>query len=219
MGGEFRGWQQDREKEKDRKIEGVKSERASGRSTEANAVTLLPPSFCFSSTSAVTATTPAAAAAAAHPPWQFWETVGRVFGRPGFNTQLMHIGLCRVKNHMRYPECEPGGADLKDGVLFAKVRACVCGESAGGGTLAWPRTLLCAHVPVRSSCSRVRPVATALLQRLSLVVRPCSAPRFGPRPQTSFLPPCDTTCALPVASVFLAAATAAATAYCAASRA
>jgi hypothetical protein len=50
---------------------------------------------------------------------KFWETVGRVFGRPGFNTQLMHIGICRVKNYMGYPECMSGGADLvSDGVLF-----------------------------------------------------------------------------------------------------
>lgn len=51
---------------------------------------------------------------------KFWETVGRVFGRPGMNTELMHIGICRVKNHLGYPECLSGGADLREGVLFEK---------------------------------------------------------------------------------------------------
>jgi len=53
---------------------------------------------------------------------KFWETVGRVFGRPGFNTQLMHIGICRVKYYMGYPECQPGGEDLHEGVLFEEGR-------------------------------------------------------------------------------------------------
>jgi len=52
---------------------------------------------------------------------KFWETVGRVFGRPNMNTELMHIGICRVKNHLGYPECLEGkGRDLKPGVLFAQ---------------------------------------------------------------------------------------------------
>jgi hypothetical protein len=55
---------------------------------------------------------------------KFWETVGRVFGRPGFNTQLMHLGLCRVKNHLGYPECRAGGNELEpkteSAVLFAQ---------------------------------------------------------------------------------------------------
>lgn len=55
---------------------------------------------------------------------KFWETVGRVFGRPGFNTQLMHIGLCRVKSLLNYPECQPGGKELEakmeEAVLYAQ---------------------------------------------------------------------------------------------------
>lgn len=43
---------------------------------------------------------------------KFWETVGRMFGRPGFNTQLMLMVICRVKNHLGYPECLPGGKDI-----------------------------------------------------------------------------------------------------------
>ena len=43
---------------------------------------------------------------------KFWETVGRLFGRPGFNTQLMLIVICRVKNYLEYPECLSGGKDL-----------------------------------------------------------------------------------------------------------
>jgi hypothetical protein len=48
---------------------------------------------------------------------KFWETVGRMFGRPGFNTQLMLLVICRVKNHLGYPECLSGGKDIHPGVL------------------------------------------------------------------------------------------------------
>lgn len=34
---------------------------------------------------------------------KFWETVGRAFGRSGFNTQLMLMVICRVKSMIGYP--------------------------------------------------------------------------------------------------------------------
>jgi hypothetical protein len=60
-----------------------------------------------------------------------------MFGRPGFNTQLMLMVICRVKNHLGYPECLPGGKDIHPQVVSLGVVGHGVGFHGRGTVLRW----------------------------------------------------------------------------------